>query len=178
MKKSNIISITVLLYCFGVAFAYYSSHILNIERTFLYTYFSLLLPQIIGIVTAFILFMKNKKSNTYILKSENVQYKCPNCGKDDYQMYFPFVKVFLAVELFSMFVPLLMFCILEQSIMSIVLSISHFLNALIPTFYLDKLLDFASLKSVFLFLAVYFYCEMHHFRKSDNYAKLIASTCK
>ena len=178
MKKSKIISITVLLYCFGVALAYCSSHILNIERTFLYTYFSLLFPQIIGIVTAFILFMKNKKSDTYILKSENEQYKCLNCKKDDYHEYFLFVKVFLAVELFSMFVPLPMFCILEQSIMSIVLSISHFLNALIPTFYLDKLLDFASLKSVFLFLAVYFYCEMHHFRKSDNHAKLIASTCK
>ena len=61
MKKSKIISITVLLYCFGVAIAYCSSHILNVERTFLYTYFSLLFPQIIGIVTAFILFMKNQK---------------------------------------------------------------------------------------------------------------------
>lgn len=177
MKKSKIISISILLYCFGVAFTYCFCHvmnILNIERTFLYSYFLMLFPQIIGIVTALILFIKNQKSDSYVLKSENVLYECPNCGKDDYQMYFLFIKVFLVIELFSMFIPIDMFLIVEHSVASILLSISDFLNYLIPTFYLDRFLSIASLKSVFLFLAVYFYCEIHHFRISDNYIKSVA----
>lgn len=181
MKKSKIISISILLYCFGVAFEYCFCHVMNIlsvERTFLNSYFCLLFPQLIGIATAFILFMKNKKTESYILQAENVQYKCLNCGKDNYNNYFLFIKVFLAIELLGMFIPIDIFCIVEQSIASILFQIFIFLNELIPTFYLGKLVSFAALKSVSLFLVVYFFCEIYHFRKSDNCIKSIMESYK
>lgn len=79
----------------------------------------------------------------------------------------------IGIGLLSMIIPLKCFFAMEGIILDCILIIIDWIAEIIDNFFdirlqLDKLLDAVSLKSAFLFLETYFFCEFYRANKMMN----------
>ena len=174
MKRKQLFFISILLYCFGGIFSYYCNNIKNIfsiKNIFLFNYFHSILIQMFSILICFILFVRNQKTNNYLLEKAKVTFSCEKCGKDTYKNWFIFLKILLIIHLFSIIFPIPMFCLIESFIGNILIDVARFLEDIFWKFfniegdYLGRMVDMVSIRSTLLFLKLYLFLEIYHFRK-------------
>lgn len=174
MKLKQLFFISILLYCFGVVFSYYYANvqdIFSIKNRFLFNYFHFIFIQIFSVLIALMLFVKNKKTDTYLLEKSKVQFKCEKCGKDTYRNWFIFLKILLSIHLVGIIIPIPIFYFIEDCIGNIFIEVAYFMEDIfwkffnIKGFYLDKMIDMISIRSTLSFLELYLFLEIYHFRK-------------